>query len=233
MQVRKLVRFQAGASACGVAIGVALNVVLTRWLGPKGVPEWVAFVPYLLAVGLTYALFRVAADSLVENSQQLRRALLGNRFVEGPWLEMVHSGDGSIFARILYIAFEAQTLRLSGQNFDLNGQPRGTFRSVMVVLDWPVLKYKYDWAARGPKRPSEGYGEICFAQTQGAPVFLQGFFVDLDDGLRRTLWGKRLEGTQALAALSDPPKLSEMIRAFFAEQGATSVSEGDAQAAAG
>jgi hypothetical protein len=215
----RLTQFQTVASAAGVAIGVSLSSGITRWLGPKGAPDWLSLALHLLAVGLTYLIFRIIADSLIENSKPLRRLLLGNRFVEGAWIDLVQSSDDSKFVSVVHVAFEAQSLRLSGQNFDLSGQPRGSFRSVMVVIDWPVLKYKYEWAARGPKRPSEGFGEICFGETEGPPVLLQGFFVDVDDGLRRTLWGKKIKDLATLAALRNPESLPDVVRAFVSESG--------------
>ena len=61
---------------------------------------------------------------------------------------------------------------------------------------------------------------------------MQGFFVDLDDGIRRTLWGRKVEEADALAALRNATKLSEVIRDFAKEREPESASGGSLSASA-
>ena len=223
--MQELKRFERCMSAIGVALFVVVSDLLGFTAKAQTVPLAASALLSLAGVTASYLLFRFVAEGLVHHCRWLRKALLGKRFIEGIWREIVIPAKKEIpsYVSITCIAYDHQSnsLRYSGENFTTDGFPLGTFKSDMVVLDWPDVKFKYTWRRPQPGQTSEGYGEFCLFDTGSSPRFYDGFFKDLSDGSQSVFLGWRVavrsEARNLATALNDPKSVVDPMRKWADE----------------
>ncbi len=211
----RLKSFQNVITAIGIAVGVIITKYLPDWINDQQIPEWLSLTLSLIVVSFSYYFFRFSASYLIEYSIKIRKFFLRHRFIEGTWMESITSSQEDSFIGIVRIDYEGHSLSLSGENFTLDGIPRGSFRADMAVFEWPVIKYKYTWTRHTkPRHSTNGYGEIHFAKQNSYPKRFHGFFVDLEDGIRHDFMGWKEEDPTILSEFDKPETLRKAIREF-------------------
>lgn len=190
-RLRTVVRI---AGAGGVAVGALLANQESSWLTSFSLPEWFPPIVALAIIFFFAEVIRETAEWLVGNLQFLRRLLLGRAFVEGTWIDVAYIDDRPVAAGIVRIEPASLGLRLSGEVFDLDGRPNGSFRSELADLFWPTLCYKYSAVrSESPTHDDfQGYSEIQFAERDGKSMRYQGYYCDLFQGRRIDVVGARL-----------------------------------------
>lgn len=189
----------------GGAIGVVLSNGATSWLKPFGFPGWFPNLIALLIVAASTELLKEGADFAVSASQPLRRILLRRQFIEGSWLDIAYKDGEPYSIGIIRIEPEGTSIRVSGELFDLQGEPKGIFRSEMTNVQWPVLRYKYS-AVRSSisqRDDFQGYTELQFAERDGIPLRFQGYYCDFLQGDRCDVRAMRLQNEEELKQLLD------------------------------
>ena len=211
--MKKLATFSKIISTIGVAGGVVVSNSIIGWLNSKSLPLWFTLSIGIVIVAIFYGLFSEGSKYLVSSSVFFRRVILGRKFVEGTWMDIVNTDGLLTFVGVLRVEFDEFALRLSGENFDGNGNAKGTFKSEMAVLDWPVLKYKYTSTCHESKKShSEGYGELHFIERDGEPKRYQGFFMDLNEVLRKETYGWKVTNVDNLEKLDSPKSIPLAIQ---------------------
>lgn len=142
------------AAVCGGTLGLVLSNYATNWLSSYKLP----FSPPALAL-VALAIVVISAEALKETSEllfsnmrPLRRLVLGRQYVEGSWIDVAYAGGKPVSIGIIRIEPDGTGVRISGELFNLNGSPRGTFRSEIAEISWPTIRYKYS-AVRGDAIP--------------------------------------------------------------------------------
>ena len=214
--MNELKRFERFVSGLGVALFVVLSDLLGFSARAQSLPIKVSAILSLTGVAVSYFLFRFAAEGLVRGSWRIRKRLLGIKFVEGMWREVVVPYDerdaAYISAARISYDHDRHGFRYSGENFTTEGIPMGSFKSDMVVLDWPEVKFKYTWKRPCPGESTEGYGEFGLLEAEGEPGFYDGFFADLGDGSRSVFLGWRMADRPSARKLSDALKDPSSMR---------------------
>lgn len=117
----------------------------------------------------------------VDNSRRLRQRILGRRFVEGLWAEvMLEEEDGKKLLKgisMITISHRHEELQISGNNYLCNGSPDGSFTSKSATYQNFVLDYTYFGSLLRSDVIPTGYGTVIFGeQTSSEPVSFFGRF---------------------------------------------------------
>jgi hypothetical protein len=135
--------------------------------------------------------------------------------VEGSWLVIVRKEGKVVATAVTHIAVVDYSIRLSGVNYDDQGITASTFRSDLLLNDWPTLQFKHSTQpSEGNSSRLEGYGEIQFFERNGPPKQYSGFFINLGEGIRYNVMGLKAEGKELLAHLDSPQMRIEELRRF-------------------
>ncbi len=203
--MKNLVKVSRVAGGIGVALGVTLGQQLFVWLAKHSLPPWFSLILTLAAVVILSDIIREATSNLVSISRPLRRLILGRQDIEGTWIEVTGKNGEVRYVSLIRLEIEDETVRISGENFDEEGKRDGTFLSDMLVVTWPVLKYKFTAVRAAGKIPSyTAYGQIQFAERDGPPTRYHGFFLDFNEATRNDFSGWRLRKSEELTLLDQP-----------------------------
>jgi hypothetical protein len=204
------------SSALSVGIGVAIAQVFTDWILKKGLPPWFPLISALVVVITTFQLLQFTFDTIFEMSAGVRKLLLGREFVEGTWLDLL-SHDGVPFAYgITRIVSTGASLRITGEDYDLDASSTGFYRIDMLMFEFPKIKYKYTYQkSDNPGLAQEGFGEIQFMERNGPPKKYAGFSFNLKDDRRVTFESWKVENKDIFVQLENPESEQKAILEFF------------------
>ena len=174
----------AGADALGLPLGAQL-----------------AIDAVLVTVALTF-LQELFATMLVEASW-LRRLLLGRKYVEGTWIDVVSYPDHDQQIGIVYIGSHKSGLTYHGENLDLEGRFVNSFRAESVKVDFPHILFHYrEDVGRGVPFLA-GVGGITFDRRTGRPARYTGYCLDAVEKVSYTVIGRRVDDADEIARLED------------------------------
>lgn len=176
----------------GFACGVAVDNALIRYATHSS-SYLVAFAVDLLAISLTTFVVQRLVQFVFGRWAPVRRLLLHKRFVEGPWVDMVILDRKVIAFGIVRFEPTLESILYSGENYGVDGCYVSSFKSEMIHIDWPLVKFKY----RGVDRNSEhvfpeGFGELQFVTGSPLPERFTGYSVNILKGQKVVISGWRL-----------------------------------------
>ena len=178
--MKRIIAFENIVKVIATAIGVILANQVARTLDAQQVPPLLTIIVQLVVVGITFVISREGVSYLIDSSQWLRRMIARDQFVEGTWINIIHEPES--FIAIISLKFERGEIRISGQDYHSDGTIFGMFKTEMVSVDWPVIRYKYVWSRNDERQPHiHGYGEIWFTENDTSPNRGSGFFVNIDE----------------------------------------------------
>ncbi|MEM1183940.1 MAG: hypothetical protein AAGI53_02955 [Planctomycetota bacterium] len=130
--------------------------------------------------------YRLAASSLLwlfGRSQALRRALLGDAYIEGVWVGYYRHGDSERFT-IETIDQKTGETTISGLEFDSDGTSRAHWSSESVFIDKRrrKLTYVYSCDVYGTSHQQNGIGSFQLYSSGKYPDRIDGYSVDMIDG---------------------------------------------------
>ena len=224
--MKKLNKLREFWRASVASISILLGMVVHRFV--ETIPLEIQFVVGLLAVGLIVHLSEIVLTALIDNAPSLRRAILGDRFVEGLWVEVVHDQrDGESaevkYGALLSIAFAEGELSIAGDVYDAeSGTPVGAFSSRRVVFE-DEFSYVYDQIVRTQISMRQvGFGLLFFGRGTGRPTTFNGYFVDPNFPRPLGVYGKRLDDKLVAKLRSDHKEKRVQVMNFVKEYKETS-----------
>src|SRR5690242_960943 len=177
--MRRLKRLHDWWRAAIASMSVLLGIVVHRSV--ETIPLQAQFVIGFFVIAIVVHAAEVALLALIDNARWLRRLILGDRFVEGLWVEVVHDQPEDQQSKIKYgallsITFSDGELSISGDVYDaLSGGPVGAFSSRRVVFE-EEFAYVYDQIIRAQVAMRQvGFGLFFFGSGTGRPVTFNGY----------------------------------------------------------
>jgi hypothetical protein len=203
------------------SVSVLLGILIHRSV--ETVPLQVQFVVGLVVLGIVIHSSEIMLSTILDNARWLRKAVLGDRFVEGLWFEVVHDQPEDHNSRIKYgalitIKFDDGELSISGDVYDAaSGMPVGAFTSRRVAFE-EELTYVYDQVMREQVAMRQvGFGLLFFASGTGRPSSFNGYFVDPNFPRPLGVYGKRVHDSVADKLTSDDNARRAHVKAFVDE----------------
>lgn len=220
-EVRKLQKLREFWRASVASISILLGMVVHRFV--ETIPLEIQFVVGLLAVGLIIHLSEIVLTALIDSAPSLRRAILGDRFVEGIWVEVVHDQPEGERAKVKYgallsITFSDGELAIAGDVYDAEGgTPLGAFSSRRVVFE-DEFSYVYDQIVRTQISMRQvGFGLLFFGKGTGRPITFNGYFVDPNFPRPLGVYGKRLDDKLVATLKADDKAKRVQVMNFVKE----------------
>lgn len=210
--MKRLKTLKEAISAVGVPVSALVGKQGEEYLANRTLPSPLRFVLVFLLILVVYIGIRRAAGWLL-TLRSLRRLVVRSQFVEGTWMDVVRLRGEVAYVGVLRFSVEEERLRITGENYTVDCVLENSFNSDMVDLDWPVVTFTYsaDREVAG-NAESQGFSRIRFAERDGPPCRYKGFYQDTN-GRRADYIGWRITNSDELAAIDDPLKIREVIRA--------------------
>lgn len=129
----------------GITVAGAASSGLKDALSSASVSSRVAAALSILAIPIISEGLSSGFKWLFEHSRPLRRLLLGGKFVEGTWIEIVKKGNEILSIGIIWFENEEYGIKVHGFNYDLDGNINFHFESKrdLVQIEWPSVQYAY------------------------------------------------------------------------------------------
>lgn len=202
----------------GVTTAAALARFGSSWLERQSVPGWVVFVLYLLIIVIGSQIVQALLERTLESSRYLRSFWLGDQYIEGTWIDVVMKGDECVGVGVVNVMPDAGTIRLSGEDFDLNGNSISHFKTTKVFINWPFLTFIYE-AHRTAKNSPPSTGISYWFIDESGKISRRrrsGHFTDEFTNVRYDVKGWRENDETILARLAHdgqrPEAIQEIIR---------------------
>lgn len=205
--------------AVSVGIGVVFVRISSMWVEQLAWKWWISILVALVIVGIMSPVCSYLFTHGFDNMNWLRRLLLGNQFIEGVWFDLMKQDGKSLAYGITNIKSSGSQLQLTGEDFDLRGEHGGYYYTDMLVISWPVLKYKYTYQRSDDSElANHGYGEIKIDNSAYYPVRYEGFYFNLREGKRVSFESWRVRDKHTLELLNDPKTRRDAVCKFFGLQ---------------
>lgn len=148
---------------CGFWDAVYFSIVTETTLGAGDIqPQGASRVLLSIQVFVGLAMGGVIVAKLTSvKGRELR--LLAYR-ATGDWIEVCRFTDGNILFAFATIYAADDTLRYDGENFDLEGNPLGFFRSELIDQDSAILRFSYSNRDSSTAHFSEGTAALRFIE---------------------------------------------------------------------
>lgn len=142
-------------------------------------------VPVVLAgLALLFRTSDALSNAILEKipvlSKALRRLLSGRHFIEGNWPLVVVDMDNSqvLYFGFLRIGFEQGQIHVEGDDWNVDGSPAHSFRSIQSLYRNHTLQYWYEQGASLHRPDMRGYTEIYFFPLKALAERHAGKFLD-------------------------------------------------------
>lgn len=202
-------------SAVGVGIGVVVAHRTNDWLAAQDVSNPVLIVVAIGIVVLTSELLRLFFDHWLLDWSPIRWLVLGWHYVEGTWLDVMWKENAVLAIGITRIHADGQKIRITGDDFDPNGQFTGRYWTEILSIDWPRVRYLYHYHRSDASSPADpGFATIQFDERRGRPVRYKGDFFDRSDGKQVAFEGWRVKDRELRRELDERVQRSKAIRSF-------------------
>lgn len=114
-----------------------------------------------------------SVTKMVENNEWLRRLILGKHFVEGRWIQRIDReslDDRPPIFSLVYISFDKNVYKISGESFDSNGLFTANFQSQFSDYSQHILKYPFTVSTLEVKdKKIFGTSKLTFSLTDEYP----------------------------------------------------------------
>ena len=184
-----------------------ITITLLEWV-KGGLAEFVRDLLgenfHWLLLGITAAvlvilaifLFEYAASRLIDWIKPLRRWIMGEKFVEGFWVDIVRtdSSEGVGYSGgILEIYFQKGELLVTGDTFDETGKKIGNFHSDFVHFVGWDFSYHYYKGVYAEQSTPDGYSSYHFKPRKPCPESFEGFYLPENANSINRVVGEKLE----------------------------------------
>lgn len=213
----RLKRMHRLSLAISIGVGVVIGQKASVWVEQYYKSVWLSPLVALIIFAICFQFLTYLLENLFDGSKRLRKILLGRQFVEGTWLDLMSKEAKPFSYGISYIkSFELSSLRISGEDFDLEGNNCGHYYSDLIKVEWPTIKYTYTYQhSSNPQLSCQGLGELQFIEREGPPNRYRGSFFDILEGKRNTFEGWKVKDSKLLNQLDNPNTQKEAILNFF------------------
>lgn len=201
-------RIRVFIKACVVlaaSIAGAVTSLVSDALKPfasGGLAPLIVFILTLFA--LTF--ISIGIESIASRSRLLRRMLLGHSYVEGYWVDVSRSVDGTLIgAACVYVYYEDEILKISGTTLKATEGMYASWDVKFATLQEHTLAYAFESHTSSATSPVElGYAELKFSHGTTAPSSYSGFFFDTTNKSLISLEGLRVTDPGHIAQLDSP-----------------------------
>lgn len=215
----------------GFACGVALANMFRNYLQNLKETFDVSFGAFLLidifVISLTTIAVRAVIEFTFSKSVHVRRALLNDEYIEGMWIDLVLREGKVVACGIVQFEPEGDALRYCGINYTIDGLFVSSFRSELIYIQWPVIKFKF----RGVDRKAdnvlpEGFGELQLFRNGKYAHKFSGYSIGIRNNEKVIVEGWRLpaEDEIHLGTVEDRTK---MFKELIDQQGYPTTEAGD------
>lgn len=145
----------------------------------------------------------------------LRKLLLGSRFFEGTYIEILHEGKEFVSIGIAWIEISGDGIILHGYDYSPDGNINYHWKSQkdMVSIEWPWLHYSYSCTPHDTVKTYRGVAQMHFSKsTKGRPKTYAGSFIHAESGQHVGFEGWLLEDKESLKAVYDPNELPNLFK---------------------
>ena len=163
------------------------------------------------------ALSNLIIEKIPLLSRLLRRLLSGRHYVEGSWPLAVVDMDTQqlLYLGFLKIGFQGGQIHVEGDDWNPDGSPAHSFRSMQSTYRNHTLQYWYEQGASLHRPDMRGYTEIFFFPPHALAERHAGKFLDPKHTTDIRFYAERLpEGLTGSALMSKAQKL-EAARLFW------------------
>jgi hypothetical protein len=219
--MRRLAKFRDWWRTAIASVSVLLGIMVHTSI--ETVPLQAQFIVGFAVIGLIVHSSEAVLSVLLDHFRWLRKFILGDHFVEGLWVEIVHDQPYNRHSEIKYgalisISFSDGELSIAGDVYDATtGVPLGAFSSRRVVFE-EEFAYVYDQIIREQVAMRQvGFGLLFFGTGRGRPASFNGYFVDPNFPRPLGVYGKRIQEREAANLASDDAAKSVRVLSFVAE----------------
>jgi len=175
-------------------------------------PDVVLVVIFMIGLLLLFCA-RLISEGLPKYLPVLRKFLMGNRFIEGIWLDAVFDADEVKHVGIINFKYNNGYLTAKATDYELSGKQRSSFYTIFSKI-YDTGDYRYCWEASvvGEIGAHRGYAEYSFAVPFGKPAEFTGEYVSVTRGTKHSIRGDKLTDS-LLRALNMNPQNFDPSRA--------------------
>lgn len=213
------------ASAVAVGAGAWTGQQVSQFLTTLETGPFAASLGLVIAAIGTYGVVHWFVRDIFLNWTWLRRLLLGSRFVEGKWINLLVVDNRIVSVGVIHVRACGDSVSLDGCDIGMDGVIRSTFKSRVVEMDWPHCSYLYDAERSFKDVPrSSGVGHWEFIQIAGKRFTrIKGNFVDSFDGQRNDFGGWLEENPDILIGLEDEASRLTTVREIIRDRHKASI----------
>ena len=217
--MRPFKRISSIASAFGVSSGVVVARSASKWLENQDIDEVLILAISIAIVAILTQVTRIFVRSLVENTKLGRRLILGRQYIEGVWIDLVQEGGEPKAVGLTRINIIEGELKISGDDYDIDGLHTGHYVCDFHYVDWPRIRYVYSYQYSDDDNIiKQGLGEFLFDDTGISPIRYSGHFFDIQGGKRFRFEGWKLKDRKKLKELRTPKGRIDLVKDWYAEK---------------
>jgi len=160
-------------AALSSVIGTLTGFYFKKYLFENpSINEW-WLIAIAIGVFIVLSVVNYSINKLVEKSKWLRRKLLDKHFIEGCWIQKIADeslGRSSPIYSLVYITFDKNHYKVSGESFKLDGTFTANFHSLFSEYNNHTLKYPFLVKSLEFKDNFVfGFSELVFSLTDKIP----------------------------------------------------------------
>ena len=153
-----------------VAFGPVVRETILQVAGPSPIAQWSGLVGAGIVLLVVWAVLAGVIVPGVLKMGVLRRWVLGRAFVEGSWIQAERGGPNGPRLAIVSIKPARNGVLLTSSTLTRMGEIESGLHAEFHQLNWPKLDFKFrETLPTDSGRQAEGFGEIQFDLTGGAP----------------------------------------------------------------
>lgn len=166
-------------AASSSLIGISVGYILKKYFNSSDQEGIVFIIAITFMTYLLIILLQGLVSRIVENWVWLRKVILGKKFIEGYWMQQI--ADESLKDRpalysIVYIYFDEDSLYISGESYDSNGNFTANFHSTHSEYKGSTMKYPFTvQTLESVNDKIFGISKLTFTITSKTPIRYTGF----------------------------------------------------------
>ena len=158
-----------------VAFGPTIRDMILQMAGQSALAQWAGLAGAGLVLLVVWSVLSGIVLPGLLKFGLLRRWVLGRAFIEGSWIQAERGGPNGPRIGIVTLKPARNGVLLSASTLTRMGEIESGLQAEYHAVDWPRIDFKFrETLPTESGRQAEGFGEMQFDLTGGAPTRYSG-----------------------------------------------------------